>query len=296
MAYHGHDSYLTYGKESTFGQKASSPDKWIGIVQSFSPEETNNLQTQYGLGSRNYIQSRVGAKNFGGSTEYLVQDVDMLEFALGSMTDNLDGTYDFNEANDLPSMTLQSGILGSTDFVREYVGAKIDTFTLTAEKEEALTAEYDFIAKDMDDSVASGTQPVADTSSYFMFYEGKVTVDGVEQALVEEFELELSNGLERLFAVNGENTPARIQEGNREYSLSLSFIFEDTAQWDLWKNGTAFDVKLDFTAPDGRIINITASNCKYDSNEIELGSDDYMVQELEAKVQSVSAKFTEAGA
>lgn len=294
MAYHGHDSYLTYGKETEFGVKASAPDKWVGIVQSFSPEESNNVQTQYGLGSRNFIQSRVGAKNFGGSYEYLVQDIDMLEFALGSKTDNGDGTVDFNEANDLPSLTLHSGVLGSTDFIREYVGSKIDSMTLSAEKEDALTAEVDFLSKTMDDTETSGTAPVADTSSYFMFYEGKVTVDGVEQALVEEFELELSNGLERLFAVNGENAPARIQEGNREYTLSLSFIFEDTAQWELWKSGAAFDVSLDFAAPDGREIHLEATNCKYDSNEIELGSDDYMVQELEAKVQSVSAKFTSA--
>lgn len=290
MAYHGHDSYVTFGKETSFGQKATSPTNWIGIVQSFSPEENNNMEKQYGLGSRNFMQSKIGSKTYGGSIEYLVQDIDMLEGVLGAMSDNGTDTRTFSEANDLPTYTFDSGFLGATNFVRSYVGAKIDTFTISAEKEDALSAELEFIAKDMEDGTV-GTAPVADTSSYFSFYEGKVTVNGVEQALVEEFELEISNGLEGLFAINGEKTVARIQEGNREYSLSLSFIFEDTAQFELFKNGTEFDVALDFVAPDGRELHFTLSGCKYDSNEIELGAEDYAVQGLEAVVRSVTANY-----
>lgn len=291
MAYHGHDSFITYGKETTFGTKATTANKWIGIVQSFSPEESNNLQKQYGLGSRNFLQSKIGTKTYGGSVEYLVQDIGMLEFALGKMVDDTTGkTKTFSEANDLPSLTFSSGFLGSTNFIRNYIGSKIDSFTLTAEKEEALTAEFEFIAKDME-TATTGTAPVADVSSYFSFYEGTVTINGVEQALVEEFELEISNGLEGLFAINGEQTVARIQEGNREYSLSVGFIFEDKAQFDLWKNGTEFDVALKFVAPDGRELEVNALGCKYDSNEIELGAEDYAVQGLEAVVKSVNATY-----
>jgi predicted heme/steroid binding protein len=291
MAYHGHDSYVTFGKETSFGTKASAPTNWIGIVQSFSPEEGNNIERQYGLGSRNFMQSKIGSKTYGGSIEYLVQNIDMLEFALGSVTDDtMTKTKTFAEANDLPSLTFSSGFLGTTNFIREYLGCKVDTFTLSAEKEEALTAELEFVAKDMVDGTA-GTAPVADVSSYFSFYEGTVTINGVEQALVEEFELEISNGLEGLFAINGENTVARIQEGNREYSMSVGFIFEDKAQFDLWKAGTEFDVTLKFIAPDGRELTINANDCKYDTNEIELGAEDYAVQSLEAVVKSVSATY-----
>ncbi|WLR49593.1 phage tail tube protein (plasmid) [Halobacillus litoralis] len=296
MAFHGHDSYVTYGKETNFGTKASSPDIWIGIIQSFSPEESNNLQTQYGLGSRNFIQSRLGASNFGFSVEYLVQDLHIMEYVLGQVTDNGDGTFDFAESNDLPSATFQAGVINPSgdDFIREYVGSKLDSFTLSASTEEALTAEAEWIAKELDDSVVSGSQPVADTSSYFMFYEGNITIDGVQQGLVEEFELEVSNGLERKYAINGERVPARILEGNREYTLSLSFTFEDEAQWDLWKAGTEFDTELTFTAPDGRTFTVTATGGKYDSNEIELGNEDNLVQELEARVKSVSATYDDA--
>ncbi|MGG1219349.1 phage tail tube protein [Priestia endophytica] len=293
MAYHGHDSYVTFGKETSFGEKASAPTNWIGIVQSFSPEEENNMQTQYGLGSRNFLQSKIGSKNYSGSIEYLVQDIGMLEFALGGKVENTDGTIDYVEKNDLPSLTFSSGFLGSTNFIRDYVGCKVDTLTITAEKEEALTAELEFMAKDMIEGT-NGTAPVADTSSYFSFYEGKVKINGVEQALVEEFELEISNGLEGLFAINGEMTVARIQEGNREYSLSVSFVFEDTAQFELFKKGTEFDVELSFAAPDGRELKINVKDCRYDTNEIELGNEDYAVQSLEAVVRSVSANFKTA--
>lgn len=294
MSFHGHDSYITYGKETEFGKKPASTNNWIGIVQSFSPEEANNLTRQYGLGSRNFLQSKVGTKTYEGSIEYLVQDIDMLEYALGKKeVDSTSGLVTFSEANDLPSLTFTSGFLGTTDFVRDYLGAKVDTFTLTAEKEEALTAELEFIAKEMV-SGTTGTAPVADVSSYFSFYEGTVTINGVEQALVEEFELEISNGLEGLFAINGEQTVARIQEGQREYSLSVGFIFEDTAQFELFQNGISFDVTLKFVAPDGRELTINAHDCKYDTNEIELSAEDYAVQSLEAVVKSVDATFKEA--
>lgn len=293
MAYHGHDSYVTYGKETSFGQKAAAPTNWIGIVQSFSPEESNNLQSQYGLGSRNIMQSKIGTKTYEGSVEYLVQDIDLFEFVLGSKTDDGAGTITYNEANDLPSMTFASGFLGATDFIRTYVGCKLDTLTLTAEKEEALTAEAEFIAKDMEVGT-NGTAPVADTSSYFSFYEGKVSINGVEQALVEQFELEISNNLEGLFAINGEMTVARIQEGNREYALTMDFIFEDVAQFDLWKSGAEFDAELSFVAPDGRELTISIAGCKYDTNEIELGNEDYAVQSLEAIARSVTATFKTA--
>lgn len=291
MTYHGHDSYVTYGKETTFGTKATTSNTWIGIVQSFSPEESNNMQRQYGLGSRNFQQAKIGSKTYGGSVEYLVQDIDMLEFVLGTKT--VGATTTFSEANNLPSFTLSSGFLGASNFVREYVGCKIDTFTISAEKEEALTAEFDFIAKDMIDGT-TGSAPVADVSSYFSFYEGTVKINGVQQALVEEFELEISNGLEGLFAINGQQTVARIQEGNREYSLSLGFIFEDKAQFDLWKSGAEFNVELKFVAPDGRELVVNCNGCKYDTNEIELGAEDYAVQGLEAIVKSVSATFKDA--
>jgi hypothetical protein len=291
MPYHGHDSYVQFGKESAYGTKATTIDNWIGIVQSFSPEETNNIETQYGLGSRNFIQSKIGSKGFSGSVEFLVQNFKMFEFALGNVSYGataVDGVYPHvvTEANDLPSFSFQAGLLGGTNFVRDYTGCKVDTLTISAEKEEALTAEIEFIAQDMTDGTA-GTAPLADTSSYFSFYEGSVTVNGVEQALVEEFELEISNGLEGLFAI-GSNKIVRLQEGQREYALSMGFVFEDTAQFELWKSGAEFDTTLKFVAPDKRELEIVITGCKYDSNELELGAEDYLVQSLEAVAKSVT--------
>lgn len=294
MPFHGHDAFLQIGKETTYGVKPASVNQWVGIVQSFSPEESNNLEKQYGLGSRNYIQSKIGSKTFGGKFEFLVQNFKMLEYALGSVAygSTPDGngmyTHTISEANDLPSFTVQAGVLGSPNFVRDFVGCKVDTLNLKAEKEGALTCEVEFIAKDAIDGT-SGTPPVADTSSYFSFYEGSVKINGVTQNLVEEFELEIGNGLERLFAI-GSQTIVKIQEGQREYSLSVGLVFEDNAQYLLWKNGTEFDVELKFTAPDGRELKITCLQCKYDKNELEHGAEDYMVQSLEAFPRSVTVE------
>lgn len=288
---HGHDSYIQIGKESAYGEKASTINQWIGIVQSFSPEESNNLNVQYGLGSRDYIQSKIGTKTFSGSIEFLVQNFKMFEYALGSVSygstpdENGMYTHTVTGSNDLPSFTVQSGILGSPNFIRDYVGCKVDSFTLTAEREEPLNCEIEFVAKDMHDGT-TGTPPVADTSSYFSFYEGSVTINGVQQDLVEEFELEINNSLESLFTL-GSQTLARLQEGQREYTLSIGLVFETPDQYMLWKNGTSFDAELKFVAPDGRELKIICQECKYDSNEIELGAEDYIVQSLEARPRTV---------
>lgn len=292
MPFHGSDAFVQIGKETSFGQKPAQVNQWIGIVQNFKPEEKNNLQKQYGLGSRNYIQSKLGAKNFGGSVEFLVQNFKMFEYALGSVTygSTPDGnglyTHTISEANDLPTFTLEAGVLGSPNFVRDFVGCKVDTLTLTAEKENPLNCEVEFVAKDVIDGT-DATPPVADTSSYFIFYEGQVKINGVQQDLVEQFELEIANNLEALYAL-GSQTAVRIQEGSREYTLSVDLIFETNEQYLLWKNGTEFDAELHFVAPDGRELIITCTGCKYDTYELEHSSDDYMVQSLEASPRSVS--------
>lgn len=292
MAYSGFDAFLQIGKESTYGVKPASVNQWVGIVQSFSPEEENNLQKEYGLGSRNYIQAKIGSKSFGGKFEFLVQNFKMFEYALGSVSygSTADGngmyTHTISEANDLPSFTVQAGVLGSTNFVRDFVGCKVDSLTLTAEKEEALTCEVEFVAKNAIDGT-TGTPPVADTASYFSFYEGSVKLNGVQQDLVEQFELEINNNLEGLYTL-GSQTITRLQEGNREYKLSVDLIFEDNSQYLLWKNGTEFDAELKFVAPDNRELVITLTGCKYDSNELEHGAEDYVVQSLEAAPRSVS--------
>jgi hypothetical protein len=297
MSLHGHDSYIQIGKETTYGTKPATVNEWVGIVQSFSPEEGNNLARQFGLGSRNFIQSKIGSKTFGGSFEFLVQNFKMLEYALGSVTYGTTPTgeiytHTISESNDLPSFTVQAGVIGTPNFVRDFTGCKVNTLTLTAEKEEALTCEVEFIAQSSVDS-SSGTPPVADTSSYFSFYEGSVTINGVQQDIVEEFELEISNGLEGLFAL-GSMEIVRLQEGQREYTLSIGQIFESNAQYLLWKNGTEFDAVLSFVAPDGRELHITCHNCKYDTNELEHGAEDYMVQSLEAFPKSVSIEVKTA--
>lgn len=292
MSYHGHDSFVQIGKETTYGQKPAQVNEWIGIVQNFKPEENNNLQKQYGLGSRNYIQARIGSKTFGGSIEFLVQNFKMFEYALGSVTygNTPDGnnmyTHTISEANDLPSFTVQAGVLGSPNFVRDFVGCKVDKLKLTAEKENPLTCEIEFVAKDCQDGT-TGTPPVADTSSYFSFYEGTVKLNGVQMDTVEQFVLEISNGLEHLFAL-GSQTITRLQEGNREYTLSLDIIFENNSQYLLWKNGTEFDAELKFVAPDGRELQITCTGVKYDSNQIEHSAEDYIVQSLEGAPRSVA--------
>jgi hypothetical protein len=298
---HGYDNTVVIGKESEFGTKATA-FQWAGIVESFEPEENNNVDSRMSVGVRAPLKLRTGAKEIDGSMSVALQNARLIAYALGKVDSTGTAPYTHSittvgRGEELPSFTVQNHN-ALHNLTRNYVGGKVDTLTITASAEEAVTMESDFMFAGIELGGTPATV-TADLENYFMFYEGAVMVNGTAVADVTEFELEVSNGLERRYTIsNGDGSPSRIEEGNLEITASLTMDFTGSTQYDIFRNGENVEVELvlqDSQNADHR-ISIQLSGGLYDSNSLSVGAEDLQEQELEAVFTGISVEATDGNA
>jgi len=285
---HGFDNTVVIATESQFAQAPTSGFKWIGVVESFEPEENNNTDARRSVGVRGPFMLRAGAKEVDGSISFALQNARMIAYALGKVSTTGSGPYTHTitpvgSGESLPSFTIQNHnkLLG---FTRNYVGGKVDSLTITASAEEAVTAEAEILFSHVEDQGITPVTVSAELDNYFMFYEGSVLINSVPIANVREFELEIANNLERRFVLNGSNRPARIEEGNLEITASLTLDFVDTTQWEAFMNGDNLVVELALqdAHDSNHSITITLSGGVYDTNSLPVNAEELQEQELEA--------------
>lgn len=298
---HGFDNTVVIGKEASFATPATA-FKWAGIVESFEPEESNNVDSRMSVGVRAPLMLRQGAKEVDGSLSVALQNARLIAFALGKVSSSGTAPYTHTittvgRGEELPSLTVQNhnSLQGLT---RNYVGGKVDSLTITASAEEAVTMESEILFSHVEDNAVTPATVTAELENYFMFYEGSVKVNNSSVADITEFELELGNGLERRFTLNGENKPARIEEGNLEITASLTMDFVNKTQWEIFKNGDNLEVELilqDNADPD-HSMKFTLSGGLYDTNNLPVSAEDLQEQELEAIFTSITVEAVDGNA
>lgn len=284
---HGFDNTVAIGKESSFAQKASSYN-WVGIVDNFSPSESNNVDVKRSLGVRAPFMLRQGAKEVDGSLSVALQNARLIAFALGNVsTVDAAGVYTHTitpaqAGDELPSLTVHNhnALLG---FTRNYVGGKVDTLTIAASANDSVSMEADILFSHVEEGT---TQEVVtpELDNYYMFYEGSVKINNQNVSDITEFEIEIANGLDRRWTLNGQNRPARIEEGSLDITASMTMDFTNKDLWDNFQNGANLEAELvlqDSANPE-RSVTIILSGGLYDSNAIEVGAEDLQEQELEA--------------
>jgi len=302
---HGYDNTVVIGTETEYAKSATTFN-WAGIVEEFSPEESNNVDSRMSVGVRAPLMLRHGAKEVDGSMSVALQNARLIAYALGNIQTNGDGTQGYTHTitpigrgQELPSVTVQNNnhLIGLT---RNYVGGKADSLTLTASAEEAVTLEAEFLFSHVEDTGIVPATVTAELENYFMFYEGMVTINGVEVADITEFELEIANGLERRFTLNnsGDGRPARIEEGNLEITASFTMDFTSRTHWDTFRAGENISVTLTLqdSADPNHSIKVTLNGGMYDTNSIGVGAEDLQEQELEAIFTDVAFEVVDDNA
>jgi hypothetical protein len=300
---HGFDNTVVVGKETTYGTAPTGTAfKWVGIVESFEPEESNNIDSRMSVGVRAPLMLRQGAKEVDGSLSVALQNARLIALALGRHTTTGDATAGFTHTirpvragEELPSFTVQNNnpLIGLT---RNYVGGKVDSLTITASAEEAVTMESEILFSHVEDSGITPAVVTAELDNYFMFYEGSVKVNNVAVADITEFELEIANNLERRFTLNGQNRPARIEEGNLEITASITMDFTSKTHWNSFKNGenVTFELMLQDSTASKHSVKITLTGGLYDTNSIAVGAEDLQEQELEAVFTGIEVVAVDA--
>lgn len=297
---HGFDVTVGMALETTFGTPGAAY-KWPGIVESFEPSETNNIDQRRSIGVRGPFMLRHGAKGVEASVEVALQNARLIYAALGVSTDGgVVGAYTHTirpavAGEVLPSFTFQlaDANLGT---VHNYKGGKVDSLTITAAVEEAVMMSADMIFQGSELSGAAAAAVAAELDNYFMFYEGVLTINGAAATNVTEFEVEIANNLEGRLGLAGSREFSRIEEGNLEITSSLTLDMTNNDQYTAFVVGDEITVVLTLqdVADAAHKMVITLTGGMYDSNDAGVAAEDLREQELELIFRDIEVEVTDA--
>nr|WP_257130523.1 phage tail tube protein [Bacillus wiedmannii] len=289
---------MAFGKETTQGTPpaAASFKSW-GLVQSFEPEENKQHEQIRGLGSRQVQIHKAMAYEVTSSGTFYLQNPLPIYYALGKVTKTgaanawVHTISSVGRCEELPTFTAQQNIcLSGTPFIRNYSGSKVDTLTISGSAGEAVEVSLDMIHQKVLDNATAASSYNDSLNEPLTFADGTVTINNSTSAIVKEFEVEIANNLEALFAISKGNEASMINEGVQDITGSFTFALTDKTQWDLFKSGSAFNVSLRFDDPTtpANYFTINLTGAKYDANSIQPASDSEVDQELDVLFTGIS--------
>lgn len=296
----GYDTQVAVGIETAQGTApAASAFNTVGLVTSFEPEENKNHEVIRGLSSRKAQIVKPMQYEVTSSAGLYLQNPRILYHALGKASKaGTAGAYvhtitPVGRCEELPTTTWQDNIcLSGTNFIRNYLGTKVDSLTISGAAGEAVEVEADLIHLKVQDGASAAASYPTDLNEILTFADGTVKINNANVANVSEFELEIANNLEAFYAISKGNEASMINEGILDITGSFTFAITDISQWTLFKNGTPFDVNLKFQDPTvpNNYIEIIATGAKYDTNSIQSSSEDAINQELDVIFTDISIK------
>ena len=299
--YKGHDSYVIYGAETSFGAGATpAGSNFVGLIQNFSMNAANNSIRTQGLGEgRNATNIVLGGFDVNGSIDFQVNDFTFLQYAIGTRqgAGSAADPYELQElenfgyagaSTEIPTLALEVGSEGgSNDYVRTITGVVINSFTLNANQGEVLNATCDWVGKTLSTSTSLTTYTPA-ASKPFVFQEGAVTVNGDSVFACTAFSLTLNNNVQTFRAL-GDRDLQMPTTGVRTYDFTMTvrMNYNDAAStisgieaFEIFMGAlgntspetggaaTKYPVSLDITEGAGtgdRVVNIDLEECVFDT-------------------------------
>lgn len=186
--YKGHDSYVIYGEETSYGAGATpASGNQFGKVQNFTLNMSNNMFKVRGLGEGRNIQNSVtGPFDVNGSVEAFVNDFTVFQYLVGERqgAGTVADPYELAErenvgysAGEIPSLELEVGSEGgSNDDVTTVTGVVLTSATITANQGELVSSTFDWVGR----TVSNSTTLISfspSTNKPFVFHEGSVQFD-----------------------------------------------------------------------------------------------------------------------
>lgn len=294
----GYDTLVAFGKETTQGTApAASAFKSWGIMQSFEPEENKQHEQIRGLGSRQVQIHKAMAYEITSSGTFYLQNPIPFYYALGKVAKTgaanawVHTITSVGRCEELPTFTAQRNLcLSGTPFIQNYTGSKVDTLTVSGSAGEPIEVSIDMIHQKAQDNATAASSYADSLNEPLTFADGTVTINSSTAAIVKEFEVEITNNLEALYAISKGNEASMINEGVQDITGSFTFALTDKTQWDLFKNGTPFNVSLRFDDPTipANYFTINLTGAKYDANSIQPSSDSEVDQEVDVLFTGIS--------
>ncbi len=305
----GDQNQVCFLYESGTYASASGTRQWLGLVQEHSLDENMNvIPVKYqGSTDRNVDTFVDGRKEFTGTFTYFPQDMKMLGFAIGSITETATaGSHIFTETNSddrvqttntpLTTFTVEdsknTGTAGS-NFIRTINGCMIDSFTLTATQGEIVNAEVGYVAQEIAFTSGAVTAVAPTTTRPYMFSDCSLHIpSGTAYDNVTEMALTINNNLEQGHYLTGSRTLKEILPSNREYELTATLWMDAVNAKTLYESyfiaGSEFNAMMMLQGTTGSAY-IVLSGCKMSDMETPSPLEGTHEQTLTITPQHVSA-------
>lgn len=285
--------------EATFGtDPAAGLVKWPGIVTSL-PNITEDYAktTVRGLGAGRDpgIFYRTKKEVALSLESYICTDDQATEsifgLALGTIPDGSTGIITNSDV--LRSCTLETGFDdGASPWYELFVGCTINSLGLQASEGEVVTLNTDFFVKDVTRSATQVARTADDLGALtehnvrpFTFEDVTVAIAGVSNPIIRTITVDISNNLNRIYALNGTATIANNFATKRDITGSFSIVKEDNVLRDLF-TADPFDAASSKTITvtlsknsGAEYLRLTLNNCRLMSRSFDRPGDD--VKELE---------------
>lgn len=249
-------SYLNYALESSYGSAGSPMVAAFGIGQTITSQTSkNNMERVFQLGNRNAVANV--AKRFEGAltTRFVLSSPWFWRLVLGSPIETSSNTHTFREANSIPSFTIENGMNLGTDICRQFIGAYVDSMTLTANVNELARVSLDCPYSNESASSTIASSPISTPEDGLHFAQGTLTLGGSTIANVQSFELTINNNAEQVWGLGSRVATVAIPK-QREYGITMSIAVDNPVLLHKFYGGAtgpsastppAADLKLTFT-------------------------------------------------
>ena len=286
-------------ESGTYGS-VSGVEWHIGLVQEHTPAESMNvIPIRYqGSSDRNVDDFVDGNMDYTGTLTFFPQDLRFLGFAIGSTSETATvGSHVITETNSnqsnynvtnqsLPSFQIKDWKVGTTtgsNFIRQYGGCLVDSFSLSATQGEVVSCEVGYVA-----------QSATFTSGANLGVSGVLTI---RPYIFSDVQLQIPSGtaIDNLtdvtFTINNNIEPGHyltgsrmIKEGlplNRDYEVTATVVTDNVNAKTLYDNyyvgGSQFNAMLRMQSTIVGSAYIIMSGCKM--TEISIPSPLDSVQE-----------------
>ncbi len=311
-------------ESGTYAQ-ASGPGIWPGqVIENAIDDAENLIETRFlGTSTRNFDTLDLGPRDVTGTLTYHPQDMRLVLWALGSVTDTSGTTSSFHRGvevnsdvrqnvhtsgtfNPSKSWTIEDSkqsVATGRNFVRTVNGVVPNTVTISATQGEKVTVEYNYIGQTLVFGSGATTALVEKTTPRsYLWSDGIVTVAGSEVNTAKEVSLEINQNLSAPHYTTGSRDISVPVLGNRDYTLTVGWDVEGTLSANFYdkhyKAGLAFNSIWDLNADTtgSQHIQFVMSGCKIMSMTNPSTNEGTTEGEIVIKPETISAIEWTSGA
>ena len=249
--------YLLMSKETTYGT-AVSATKDLGLIQSVTPTDSQNIKRLYALGSRGVQEMVAGQYTSTVSVNAKYQHGRIFELLTGGTVTHSDANtpdikHTYAEADTPKPFTLEYGFNLTADVEFVYAGCVMNSLTLDLNLNEELSWSADINAR----TVATGTTAstgAIDVLPTLPSYYGTLNT-GSAVASIQGMTWTYNNTVKVLDAL-GDRRHQEAVGGSREMDFNMTLLFEDLTEYAQFLDTTS--VSATATPSDfDMIINVT---------------------------------------